>query len=66
MLAEMTDIADVSISLRAVETAIGILAYTGGDSNMFYRRYLTDILRMNERECIMSGKVRIYFYFVFL
>ena len=54
----MTDIADVSISLRAVETAIGILTSTGGDSNMFFREYLTNILRMNEQECIVSGKVK--------
>ena len=58
MLAEMIDIADVSIALRAVETAIGILTFTGGDSNMFFREYLTNILRMNEQECIVSGKVK--------
>ena len=57
MLDEILDIVDVSFTLRAVETTIGILASTGGDPNMLLRKYLTDILRMNEHECLASGKV---------
>ncbi|XP_065678667.1 E3 ubiquitin-protein ligase rnf213-alpha isoform X7 [Hydra vulgaris] len=57
MLDEMIDIADVSIALRTVETVIGIITSTGGDCNMYLRDYLTNILRMNEKKYIVSGKM---------
>ncbi|XP_065678772.1 E3 ubiquitin-protein ligase rnf213-alpha isoform X3 [Hydra vulgaris] len=60
MLDEMINIADVSIALRAVETVIGIITSTGGDSNMYLRDYLTNILRMNEQDYIVSGKMHDY------
>ncbi|XP_047126737.1 E3 ubiquitin-protein ligase rnf213-alpha isoform X2 [Hydra vulgaris] len=58
MLEEFNNITDISKALRAVETAIGILAYTGGDPNMFYRKYLQDILRMDECEYLSNGKMQ--------
>nr|XP_047126393.1 E3 ubiquitin-protein ligase RNF213 isoform X3 [Hydra vulgaris] len=60
MLDEMIDIADVSVALRAVETAIGIIISTGGDCNMYLRDYLTNVLRMNEQDYIVSGKMHDY------
>ncbi|XP_065674932.1 E3 ubiquitin-protein ligase rnf213-alpha-like isoform X2 [Hydra vulgaris] len=58
ILEEFNNITDISKALRAVETAIGILAYTGGDPNMFYRKYLIDILRMDEYEYLSNGKMQ--------
>ena len=55
MLAEFSR-EDVSNSLRAVETAIGIITTTGGDPNTLFSKYLTDVLRMNE-DRISSVKV---------
>ncbi|XP_065678763.1 E3 ubiquitin-protein ligase rnf213-alpha isoform X3 [Hydra vulgaris] len=60
MLDEMIDIADVSIALRAVETVIGIITSTGGDCNMYLRDYLTNVLRMNEQDYIVSRKMHDY------
>ncbi|XP_065676513.1 E3 ubiquitin-protein ligase rnf213-alpha-like isoform X2 [Hydra vulgaris] len=60
MLDEMIDIADVSVALRAVETVIGIITSTGGECNMYLRDYLTNILRMNEQDYIVSGKMHDY------
>ncbi|XP_065678766.1 E3 ubiquitin-protein ligase rnf213-alpha isoform X3 [Hydra vulgaris] len=60
MLDEMIDIADVSIALRAVETVIGIITSTGGDCNMYLRDYLSNILRMNEQDYIVSRKMHDY------
>ncbi|XP_065675221.1 E3 ubiquitin-protein ligase rnf213-alpha-like isoform X3 [Hydra vulgaris] len=57
MLDEMNDIANVSVALRAVETVIGIITHTGGECNMYLRDYLTNILRINEQDYIVSRKM---------
>ncbi|XP_065678762.1 E3 ubiquitin-protein ligase rnf213-alpha isoform X2 [Hydra vulgaris] len=58
ILKEFNDITDISKTLRAVETAIGILASTGGDPNMLYKKYLLDILRMDECEYLANKKMQ--------
>lgn len=61
MMRELGRIADVSNALRAIEISIGFLVSMKADPNMLYKKYLTEILQMDQDVFIPSGKVRIWF-----
>ena len=57
MMRELRRVADVSNALRAVEISIGFLVSMKADPNMLYKKYLTEILRMDPDVFIPSRKV---------
>ena len=60
MMRELRQIADVSNALRAVEISVGFLVSMKAEPNMFYKKYLTEILQMDHNVYLPSVKVRSY------
>jgi len=57
MMSEISDVTQVSDTLKGVEIAIGFLSSTGGDAKLSYLVYLKDILHMNVDKYLPSAKV---------
>ena len=57
MASEIQSLPEVCDSLRATEITIGLLSTTGADSNVFFKKYLEDVLRMPADKFLTSAKV---------
>ena len=57
MAAEFHSLPEVCDALRAAEISIGLLSSTGAEPNVFYKKYLEDVLRMPASQFLVSGKV---------
>ena len=60
MAAEFHSLPEVCDALRAAEISIGLLSSTGAEPNVFYKKYLEDVLRMPASQFLVSGKVNYF------
>eukprot|EP00795_Rhopilema_esculentum_P010371 gene10371-19073_t len=58
MASEIQSLPEVCDSLRATEITIGLLSTTGADSNVFFKKYLEDVLRMPADKFLTSVKMQ--------